>query len=172
MSLSKELSVEKVNNQWSAEAKQHVAVLLLTSGNMREVAKITGVPYDTILHWKKSDEWDSIQTKAKQLRNEQLQRGLYSLTDLALEKTRDRLEHGEWILNNKTGEMVRKPVSIRDTARVLESSIDRVVKLDHGVSAVQNQSTNEILKDLAAQFAKFAGKKKSTEVIDVEAKEI
>lgn len=172
MSLSKELSVEKVNNQWSAEAKQHVAVLLLTAGNAREVSKITGVPYETIMDWKKSEEWDAIQAKAKQLRNEQLQRGLYSLTDLALEKTRDRLEHGEWILNNKTGEMVRKPVSLRDTARVLESSIDRVVKLDHGVSAIQNQSTNEILKDLAVQFAKFATKKKPTEIVDVEFKEV
>lgn len=170
--MSNILSVEKINNKWSAEAKQHVAVLLLTSGNLREVAKITGVPYETITEWRKSDEWDSIVVAAKRQRNEQLQRGLYTLTDLAMEKTKDRLENGEWILNNKTGQMVRKPASLRDTARVLESSINQVVKLDHGVSAVQNQSTNEILRDLAAEFAKFAAKKKPTDVIDVEVKEV
>ena len=172
MSGSNELMSAKVNNKWSAETKQHVAVLLLTSGNMREVSKISGVPYDTIVEWKKSDEWDTIAAQAKQIRNEQLQRGLYTLTDLALEKTRDRLENGEWILNNKTGEMVRKPASLRDTARVLEASINQVVKLDHGVSVIQNQSTNEILKDLAAQFAKFATKKKPADVVDVEFKEV
>ena len=68
--------------------------------------------------------------------------------------------------------MVRKPASLKDTTRVLETSIDRVIKLDNGVSSVHNQSTNEILKDLAAQFAKFAGKKKSTDIIDVEVKEV
>ena len=166
------LTLQKENNKWSDEAKLDVAVMLLTTGNSRLVSKTTGVPHDTIVTWQKSDDWDAIQAKAKQRRNEQLQRGLYTLTDLAMEKTRDRLENGEWILNNKTGEMVRKPVSIRDTARVLETSIDRVIKLDHGVSAVQNQSTNEILKDLAAEFAKFAAKKKPTEIVDVEFKEI
>lgn len=166
------LTLQKENNKWSEEAKLNVAVLLLTAGNARLVSKNTGVPYETIMDWQKSEEWDTIQIKAKQMRNEQLQRGLYTLTDLAMEKTKDRLENGEWVLNNKTGEMVRRPVSLKDTARVLESSIDRVVKLDHGVSAVQNQSTNEILKDLAAQFAKFATKKKPTEVVDVEFKEV
>jgi hypothetical protein len=170
--MSNTLSVEKINNKWSVEAKQHVAVLLLTSGNLREVAKITGVPYETIVDWRKSDDWDSVIIAAKRQRNEQLQRGLYTLTDLAMEKTKDRLENGEWILNNKTGEMVRKPPSLRDTSRVLEASINQVVKLDHGVSAIQNQSTNEILKDLAAQFAKFASKKKPIDVVDVEFKEV
>ena len=171
MSLT-ELSVEKINNKWSEETKQHVAILLLTSGNVREVSKISSVPYETIMDWKKSEEWDSIVAAAKQHRNEQIQRGLYTLTDLAMEKTRDRLENGEWVLNNKTGQMVRKPTSLKDTIRVLEASIDRAVKLDGNVSSVQNQTTNDILKNLAAEFAKFATKKKPTDVVDVEFKEV
>ncbi len=162
----------KVKNQYSTETKQEVALLLLTTGNLREVSKLTKIPYETILDWKNSDWWPDVERRARQQRQEAMQRNLLTVADLALDKVRDRLENGEYILNNKTGALQQKPVSLRDATNALNAVMDKAIRLDNDtVIYTENQSVSDLLKNLASEFAKFTNKKK-TDVVDVEFKEV
>ena len=97
-----------------------------------------------------------------------------SIVDKALEKVDDRLENGDIVLNNKTGELIRKPVSMKDAALVARDLLVRQEAIRKSTDeAVEHKETvKETLSLLAKEFAKWAKKEPVSEVVDVESKEI
>lgn len=145
-------------------------------GNLRLAAEMTGVNLETARYWKqKKDWWPKLMEEAKQEQRTELQSKLGKITQVALEIMEDRLQNGEFILNNKTGELVRKPVGLRDANQAANNLMTQVNKLEEMNSKVGqvDDNTQEMLKQLAVEFAKFATKKaKPAEIVDVESKEI
>ncbi len=45
-------------SKYSDDQRMEVAILYAISGNMKKVAKDTGIPRTTIIGWKKADWWD------------------------------------------------------------------------------------------------------------------
>lgn len=156
------------------EKRLEVAQKLLALGNMRLVSEQTGIPYRTITVWVKSDWWPAVLEEAKKEQRDELQSRLGRIANNALHVIEDRLENGEYILNNKTGELVRKPVGLRDANLAMNNMLNQFMKIEElgGKEVVQDDTVADVLKQLANEFAKFNKSNKSKDVIDVQFKEV
>lgn len=89
---------------------------------------------------------------------------LSKIVDKALDSIDDRLDNGDFILNNKTGEVVRKPVGLRDAVNAASALMQRAEvienmnKQERTIEATQ--SIEDQLKLLANEFARFNNKGK------------
>jgi hypothetical protein len=147
--------------------------LWLISGNLRTVGASLGIPYPTLQVWRYSDWWGQL---AEEIRTEgqmSLSNKLKTIAERAMDETLDRLEKGDWVLNQKTGKMERKPVAMRDAHRVAESFTDRHIRLDtKPQEAINNQKIQDRLQNLAIAFEQFAKKAKKIEVVDIEGNDL
>lgn len=140
----------------------------LITGNLMQVAAATTVDYNTLKKWKASNWWKESVEELKTENSIQLSARLRKLTNLALEQTEDRLVNGEWFYDQITGELRRKPVTLRDVERVASNFIANQVKIDKIPDEKENnQQVLDRLEALKATFEQFAGKKKAIQVTDV-----
>ena len=155
------------------EKRLEVARHIVKTGNTRIASELAGIPYATIAAWKRSDWWPSVLEEAKQEARAELQSRINVLAEASLDVMHDRLQNGEHILNMKTGELVRKPVGLRDANAAMNNLLTRSAEIERlrEKSSVNGDSTNEILKTLATEFAKLT-KKKQVDVVDVDYKEV
>ena len=154
------------------EKRRDIIKTMLQTGNARAAAELHGVSVHTLRAWKDSKWWPELYAKVKAEHREELAGKLTSLADVALDIMRDRLENGDWILNNKTGEVLRKPVGLRDANQAMNNLMIQANKVDerNEQGAGPDESMADVFKQLAHEFAKFAKKKK--DIIDVEFKEV
>lgn len=157
---------------WSEKAEAAKKYMLL--GNMRLVSELTGIPYNTLHDWRKQDWWgnliDEIRAAQKAKRNLKMN----EVIDESIELISDRIRNGDWVLNNKTGEVQRRPVSLRDIGNLTNQLLTRQLqheelssKMDH-----QKETVQETLKALATEFAKWqriSNKKSATDVEVIDA---
>ena len=168
--------VHKPDGKWSPEKKIEVVTKWLAIGNLRQVSEDTGVSYGLMRRWRIEPWWQEIEAEIKASRHTQVDNKLSKIVDKSLELLQDRLENGDFVLNQKTGEVFRKPISIRDANKVAVDMLTRQVaqeKLQVEVKDTnQKQTIQDQLKLLADEFAKFNGKA-PIQVIDmaVEVKE-
>lgn len=160
-------------HEWTWDTKVQVATGIVVHGNARLVSKETGVPFDTINNWRKTDWWQQLMNEVRKTKREELSGKMNTAVDKALEIVQDRLEYGDFVLNNKTGEIVRKPVALKDANKVLTEVINTQIRMEQEEEVVMRQeSTSEILKNLAAEFSKFNRQVAKQTVIDVNFKEV
>jgi hypothetical protein len=159
-------------HHWPVEKKIEAVSIYLAVGNMRIVAGATGVDYQLLRLWKTQPWWKEYEYEVKNARRSDVNTKMSKLIDKSLEVVSDRLENGEMILNNKTGELMRKPVNMKDATKVTVDLLTRQAALDkmqiEESGLQQKESIQDTLKALAEEFAKFNGTKKSSEVIDAE----
>lgn len=166
----------KKNAVWPLEKKVEVVSKYLVLGNLKLVAADTGVNYGLIRQWKIQPWWKDLENEIRATQNIALDNKLSKIIEKSMEATMDRLENGEIILNNKTGQLVRKPVAMKDAAKVATDFMTRqqVLRKDEtDKPQVSQQSVTEQLAALAMEFAKWQIKDASKkEAIDIESKEI
>jgi hypothetical protein len=68
--------------------------------------------------WKKSEWWNKLVSEVKQEERLTVSSRLKKVMEKSWDVVADRLEHGDWIYDQKAGELRRKPVSLRDAAKV------------------------------------------------------
>lgn len=143
----------------------------LVLGNMRLVAAVTEVPYDLIRTWKGTPKWVEIERELRATENIHMDNKMSRIVEKSLEATLDRIEHGDFIFDQKSGKIVRKPVALRDVHRVAVELLGKREQIRDGVNKRQEGatqlSTEDQLKILAKEFAKWTDKKKS-DVIELE----
>lgn len=161
------------NKSWPIEKKIEVVAQWLVLGNMRMVAATTGVSYDLIRQWKTQPWWLELETEIRQTQNIEMDTKLSKIVDRSLDAVLDRVENGDFIYDQKSGEIRRKPAALRDIHRVAVDTISKR-ELLRGNATERKETTQvsvaEQLKMLAAEFAKWNGKPK--EIIDVEMVEV
>lgn len=146
---------------WSDGAKVDAVKTFLVLGNMSDVHKALGIPYDTLRHWHISDWWTEIEDNLKAEENIELSARLKLRINKALEVTLDRLENGDFQYDPRTGKFVRKPVSLRDVNMVLKDMIKSKKDIDAvPVEAQNKQAVIDTLAKLTIEFAKMAGRRK------------
>lgn len=154
--------VHKPNGTWAPEKKIEVVTKWLALGNLRQVSEDTGVDYGLVRKWRTEPWWMEIEAEIKASRHTQVDNKLSRIVDKSLELLQDRLENGDFILNQKTGEVMRKPVALKDVNKVAVDMLTRQVaqeKLQVTVKDTnQKQTIQDQLKMLADEFAKFNGK--------------
>ena len=89
----------------------------------------------------------------------------------ALNVVDDRLDNGNFQMDQKTGKVTRVPVNLADTHRVMKDLVDQQQKLrkDKVVESVAQETINDKLVKLASQFAEMALKGKNGNTYDHEA---
>ena len=167
--MSDELKITNLNKEYSWEKKYQVVGLYMELQSLQKTATLAKVSSDTISKWKKQAWWPEVEQRV--LREKALEHDtkLTKIINKALDLVEDRLVNGEQVLNNKTGTLVHKPVSLRDTTNALGalSARQKNIRAELSEQTEDTASINETLSILAKEFAKWAHKKKP-EIIDLE----
>ncbi len=163
------------NTVWPKEKKLQAVTQYLALGNMRLVSATTGIDYGLLRKWKMEDWWKEFEREIRNTDNLQLDTKLTKLVDKSLESVADRLENGDFIYDAKTGRMNRKPVLMKDAAKV---SVDLLTKREllRGNATSRTETTAvpvaDQLRFLAQEFARMTSGKPIEPAIDVEMVEI
>jgi len=160
-------------NTWPKETKLEAVKSYLVLGSAPLVSAVTGVSADVIRQWRMTQWWKDFEAELKRDDEIQLSTKLKKVMAYSLEQVEDRLKHGDYVLNQKTGALERRPVLMKDAHKVTVDLIDKTRVIDgQATSRTETvQGAVDQLKLLAEEFAKFAAKRKP-EVIDVEDVEI
>jgi len=155
-------AMERGRYTW--EKKYSVVAVYLQCGSLSQTEAETGVPSVTISNWKQTSWWPELVSQIKNAEHSQMNTQLNKIINKALGVVSDRLENGEMVLNNKTGELVRKPVTLRDATRAAAELMNRQVILNKVTveNEIKKQTVEDTLKFLAGEFAKMANSKPIT----------
>ena len=155
---------------WYTDSQKLDAVkLYLVTGNLTHTAAALNMPLVTLKVWKASKWWKDVTEELKKEGNIQLSNKLKNIANKALDITMDRLENGDFQYDPKTGQMVRKPVLMRDAHRVASDLVTKHIDMEsRPILEEAQKATQDRLEALAQTFASFSKKVKKIEVIDVE----
>jgi hypothetical protein len=123
------------------------------------VSRLHGIPRITLQVWKTSVWWNDLIAELKVQEKIELSSKMKSIVDAAHTVVANRLENGDAVIG-KDGQIVYKPVSMRDAHRVAVDLLNQREAVEKGAlnMDVQEQNTDK-LELLAEKFAEFATKK-------------
>lgn len=155
-------------HRWYSDSQKMEAVKLwLVTGNLHATAATLDIPLPTLRVWRYSQWWADLVSDIQSEGRIQLSNKLQTIAEKSMAVVLDRLENGDFVLNQKTGEMIRKPVVIRDAARVANDMLDKAMKLNQKPVEEENKNIIDRLDKLKEEFARFAQLNKKVEVTDV-----
>lgn len=149
----------KTNLRWSDQQKIDAAKSWLVLGNTAMVGRLHGIPRITLMKWQESEWWHALIAELRLQDTIELSAKMKNLVQAAHSVVAQRLESGDAVLNQKTGQIVYKPVSMKDAHRVAVDLVNQKATLDKGYVAPDIPITNtDKLEALAEKFAEFATK--------------
>ena len=145
------------NGNWTWDSKVAFAQRLLIHGNMRLASEECGIPLPTVQSWKQAEWFQQLIEEIKLQQKLETSNKLNTVVSRALDIISDRMENGDYILNNKTGEIIRKPVALKDATKVASDILGKKIVLDKNDESkvIQQDTVQETLKKLASEFARF-----------------
>lgn len=160
--------------RWSWENKINAASLYMQLGNMRLVSEKTEVPYDTLCAWKKSDWWSEILDEVRQMKKAKTNKRLDAILEVGIDVIADRLANGDWVLNNKTGKLTRKAVSLRDASQVTNALLVRQQQMEELAAKMEHKTDSmaDILERLGKEFQKWNRIQQKKQAETIEFKEV
>lgn len=145
---------------WSQQKKIEVVTTDLALGNAAMVEGVTGVPRGTIRQWRMQDWYKELVADIRNEEDCELDVKLSKVIDKSLDAVLDRVEHGDFVFNSKTGKFDRKPVHMRDALNAVTQVFDkRNLLRGKPTSRTEKHNVSDSLANLAAEFAKFAKSK-------------
>jgi hypothetical protein len=181
-SLSKRRLTRRSNDAegkwWSDSQKLETVKTYLMTGNIAMTARILKIPDDTVRRWVKTTWWAEIVDELRSQDELVLSARLQKIVHKSLDVVEDRLEKGDYVYDQKSGKMRRKPMSGRDAHKIMmDSHSKRDLVLDRAAPQVSDEQVADKLLKLAERFAELAGVKKLESntldmgVVDVEVDE-
>lgn len=169
------VTVKPPSGEYTFEQKFDVVNQYLQLGNYRLVAEFSGISYGTIMNWKATQWWKDLVTEIQASKRVQKSSKIDIIVEKGLGVVEDRLDNGELVLNQKTGSIERRDVSLKDAVSAVNALMQRQAVIENqnnNTADVESQKTiQEQLSFLANEFAKFnLGKKNAA--VDVEYKEV
>jgi len=147
---------------WDDKKKMEAVTTYLSVGTLEMTSALTSVPVETLRTWKRSDWWKNHILELQEEENTAIGKRLSKILDKTLKEVEDRIEHGEFMYDPRTGKTLRIPAKLRDVHKVSTDLIDKkeqLVKLQRPTEEKQ-QVTTEHLVELAKAFAEMATGKK------------
>ncbi len=147
------------NGTWPQSKKTEAVLTWLTTGNMTQTSAMIKVPLITLQKWKTTEWWREMVDGIHDDDKVELDAKYQKIIRKALTVVDDRLENGNFMMDQKTGQIVRVPVSMSDTHRVMKDLVDQqqLLRLDRKQEEVSLETVNDKLKKLAEQFQTMAG---------------
>lgn len=177
----KRLALVAKKRNHSDEVKiETVKTFLALGGNLSLTSGATNIPYYTLREWKSTQWWKDVTGELQKEDRLGLTAKTKDILARSIEQLADRIEHGDFVLNQKTGKIVRRPIQAKDLHRVTMDMMDKKERLEKSMEDnVAPESDTDRLKSLAERFAALAVKAVekqqkigSDDVVDIEAKEI
>jgi hypothetical protein len=167
------IKMELSPNSHSWDKRLEVVSRFMLLGNMRLVSEQTKVAYETLMEWKKSDWWPELVDQIKRTTKSKRNNSITAIIEQSIDTVHDRLANGDFVFDQKSGQIIRKPVSARDATYISEAMMKRQdiieTQMDHSHS---EDTREEQLVKLAQEFQKWASKTKKVDVVDIVAKEL
>lgn len=110
---------------WADSQRIELVTTWLATGNLALSAATLGIPEITARVWKSQPWWKQMVDDIRASENLQLDSKLSKVVEKATDQLLDRVENGDFQYDQKTGKLVRKPISARDAAKVTTDMIDR-----------------------------------------------
>jgi transposase-like protein len=154
---------------WGDKQKlEAVSTYVVLGGNVRQTAVALQIPAETLRVWTKTQWWKDLYEEVKQEENIELSHKLQKIVARSLALVEDRLEKGDFFYDQKTGQVVRKEVSLRDAHEVMKSSFQMRESIEKPQAAeMEEGSISDKLTALAKQFEQFAVAQKEKAPINV-----
>jgi len=148
------------NKQWSDKQKMEAVNSYLLLGNLALTGRLLNIPEITLRVWKASTWWKDAVAEVKANEKIELSARIKKLVDASLTVVEDRMINGDFQFDQKTGQVVRKPVNMKDAHKVAVDMQDRREILEKSEVAVQTEEhVEDKLLKLAEKFADMATKK-------------
>jgi transposase-like protein len=150
------------NKQWSDSQKMEAIQSYLLLGNLALTSRILGIPEITLRVWKTSQWWKDTVAEIKSQEKVELSSKMKKLVGASLAVVEDRLINGDFQFDQKTGEVIRKPVNMKDAHKVAMDMQERQDMIDKSLSGEESKGDEGVqsrLLKLAEQFAEMATKK-------------
>ena len=145
------------NKTWSDAQKIEAVTLWLSMGNLRLVGATLRIPEQTLRNWRATQWWRDIAQEIQLQDKIQLSATAKNIIDKSMAVIADRLEAGDWIYDQKSGQMRRKPVAMKDALAVADRLMDRKEKLDKlDVTEQSSESIEQKLDKLMQRFSQAA----------------
>ena len=166
-------AVGTTKKRWSDSQKTEAVQTYMVLGSLKLVSGALQIPFDTLKVWKASEWWKMLEGDLRVQEDLQLSARLTKIVNRSYDVIEDRMEHGDFVYDQKSGKMRRKPVNMRDAHKVAIDLMDKKDMLVDRHIAGDSVTTDKIektLADLAANFAKIANSintKGPVEVTDV-----
>lgn len=144
---------------WKEAKRIEAVTTYLSTGNLTETGRMTGVPLKTLEQWKKSDWWKEMEKQIRSNEDQQMDAKLTKIIDKTLEKLVDSIENGEHIYDQRTGQVKRMPAKMRDLNNAFNTILDKRQLIRKQPTKIIEQTTTATqLQNLAESFAKFVQK--------------
>jgi hypothetical protein len=172
--VSKARSISADGAHWNDRQKIEAVTTYLVLGSIPLVSHTLKIPEATLWAWKATEWWKTCVADIKEEENLVLSAKIKKIVEKSWDVVGDRIEKGDWIYNQKTGEMIRKPVSLKDASKVAIDSANLREKLNMPDNyTVQTDQIEEKLSKLAQAFQDLAkGIKPKEPVEDIEFVEV
>jgi hypothetical protein len=129
-------------------------------------ANTLGIPEGTVRRWHGEDWWKSHEDDYRSSRRTKLTGQMESLKDKAVKVVEDRLDNGDWVYDQKLGQMVRKPINSINATTILRTALDKHLALEQLALLEKKTVTEEKVADRLAKlgddFRRFAKAKEIT----------
>lgn len=157
------------NTVWSDSQKIEAVQTYLALGKVTLTAAVLKIPEVTLRLWKSKDWWKEIESELRLQDDLILSERLKKIIGSSFDQVEDRLKHGDFLYDHKTGELKRKPVNLKDAHKV---AVDLIDKRELLINKLPNNTASEAIEDkllkLAEKFAQIAQSVKAPiEVVDV-----
>lgn len=153
------------------EKKVHAACLYAVTGNLEEVSKLTDIPKNHLKGLMVEQWWEDTVRQVRREENDQISAGMTVFIAKSLDAAIDRVEHGDYQLDLKTGVQHRVPVRLRDLAIPIGILVDkRNLLRGEATTRSEKLGQEDILKELGSKFESFAKKLgyKQVQIIDAD----
>ena len=134
------------------------------------MSQLTDIPVNQLKGMMAEQWWADTIQQVRREENDQITAKMTSVVEKSIESVLDRIEHGDSVLNLKTGELKRVPVKLKDVTNLISNFIDkRNLLRGEATTRSERLGQDDILKDLGSKFEAFAKKLgvKPVDVIDV-----
>lgn len=159
---------------WDQKKKIETVTTFLATGNASITSGIVNVPYATVLNWKRQDWWKDVVAQIRSDGALELNARLAKIVDKSISAINDRIDNGEYIYDQKRGQIERVPVKLRDLHRVTTDLIDKqqILQDRENRTLTTETSLEDRLVKIAETFVRNIGKeprmKEVNEVIEGE----
>lgn len=152
--------VDSARKHWSDSQKVEAVKTYLILGSVTLTAGALKIPRETLKYWRTMQWWREIEADLKTEDELQMSSRLKKIVAKSLDLVEDRLEHGNFVFDQKTGDIRRIPVPLKDVqATAIAAITQRDVIATRNYEKLNDGQIENKLEKLAERFAELAAKK-------------